>query len=685
MLRPFSFAFFLLLGTCWWSACGSDTNTGAQNTLKIDLDNAVVQQIIGLRSKRLANNRADIETLRTYLAVENPLHRYIAALVLASVQDSAISPDLSKLLYDEYVEIRQIAAFALGQTKGIEAASALADSALFRLDTNRMVQATILEAIGRCGNEDHLKHLISARTYSLKDSLLSQGQALGIYRFAMRGMVHPEGTSKIMNDFIANAAQASSVRFIAANYLARAPRLDLSNPTQAQYLINAVRNEKDVNTLMFLVIGLAKIKTNEALLLLKEKYAQAQDYRVRCNIIRGFRYFPHDSTKALVTEALFDSTHPHIALVAAEHFYLTGKDFDALQYVNWAKVHPLWQVRVQLQAAALKNLAAYKTPNKTLISQKLIEQYQQTNNLYEKSAILRALSNFEWNYRFLLKEVLPVADSIVVPPVIQSSATEALVTIRQSPDFARVFGLNKVRVQDELNVAFRQLIERGDVGVLAILAELLVNPDLNFKLAFPDYQFLVDAQNKLSLPRDVETFLALQKTIDYFANSQTSVQNKLKNNFVEIDWQMLKALGDKPQATLTTSRGNIVLELYPQQAPATVTQFVQLAKAGFYNNKTFHRVVPNFVAQAGCPRGDGWGGFQVAIPSEFSTLHYWNEGMVGMASAGKDTESTQFFITHSPTIHLDGNYTVFGKVVSGMDIVHNLQVGDSILTIQITK
>jgi cyclophilin family peptidyl-prolyl cis-trans isomerase len=114
-------------------------------------------------------------------------------------------------------------------------------------------------------------------------------------------------------------------------------------------------------------------------------------------------------------------------------------------------------------------------------------------------------------------------------------------------------------------------------------------------------------------------------------------------------------------------------------------QFVHLVKSGYYNNKKFHRVVPNFVAQAGCPRGDGWGGFDVNVVSEFSMLRYIREGRVGMASAGKDTESAQFFITHAPTIHLDGNYTIFAQVIEGMNVVHKLEIGDNMIKVELLR
>jgi cyclophilin family peptidyl-prolyl cis-trans isomerase len=94
--------------------------------------------------------------------------------------------------------------------------------------------------------------------------------------------------------------------------------------------------------------------------------------------------------------------------------------------------------------------------------------------------------------------------------------------------------------------------------------------------------------------------------------------------------------------------------------------------------------VPNFVIQGGCNRGDGWGSEDYSIRSEFSARHY-TEGSVGMASAGKDTEGTQWFIAHSPTLHLDGRYTIFAVTVSGLDVVHKIEVGDKIISVTLIK
>jgi cyclophilin family peptidyl-prolyl cis-trans isomerase/HEAT repeat protein len=143
-------------------------------------------------------------------------------------------------------------------------------------------------------------------------------------------------------------------------------------------------------------------------------------------------------------------------------------------------------------------------------------------------------------------------------------------------------------------------------------------------------------------------------------------------------------LNKKVTATIHTAKGQIKLELFPQDAPITVDSFITLARKGYFNNLTFHRVVPNFVIQGGDPRGDGEGGPGYQIRCEINTRPY-TRGAVGMALSGKDTGGSQFFITHSPQPHLDGGYTVFGQVTSGMEVVDRIARGDLIKRVEIVE
>lgn len=138
--------------------------------------------------------------------------------------------------------------------------------------------------------------------------------------------------------------------------------------------------------------------------------------------------------------------------------------------------------------------------------------------------------------------------------------------------------------------------------------------------------------------------------------------------------QLVLPLGTR-HAKIVTERGDIELELFGDDATQTVANFIHLSQSGFYEDLTFHRVVPNFVIQGGCPRGDGWGDPGYTIRSEFNQ-HRFERGYVGMAHAGKDTAGSQFFITHSPQPHLNGRYTIFGRVIAGMDVVDKIAQGD---------
>jgi cyclophilin family peptidyl-prolyl cis-trans isomerase/HEAT repeat protein len=146
----------------------------------------------------------------------------------------------------------------------------------------------------------------------------------------------------------------------------------------------------------------------------------------------------------------------------------------------------------------------------------------------------------------------------------------------------------------------------------------------------------------------------------------------------------LAAAQEIRSARIRTSRGTFVVALEPTEAPITVASFAYLADAGFYDGRFVHRMVPDFVVQDGCPRGDGWGGPGYAIPDEVNRLHY-DEGTVGMALSGPDTGGSQWFVTLSPQPHLDGTYTIFGRVTQGMQVVRALRRGDEIESIEIER
>ena len=139
-------------------------------------------------------------------------------------------------------------------------------------------------------------------------------------------------------------------------------------------------------------------------------------------------------------------------------------------------------------------------------------------------------------------------------------------------------------------------------------------------------------------------------------------------------------------ATMETSKGTIEIELFAKDAPKTVNNFVFLAREGFYDGVTFHRVIPNFMIQGGDPTGSGRGGPGYKFEDEVRTNpNKHGTGSLSMANAGPNTNGSQFFITHSPQPHLDGKHTVFGKVTSGMDVVNAIRQGDVMTAVTISE
>lgn len=142
------------------------------------------------------------------------------------------------------------------------------------------------------------------------------------------------------------------------------------------------------------------------------------------------------------------------------------------------------------------------------------------------------------------------------------------------------------------------------------------------------------------------------------------------------------------KAIIKTAKGEMTIEFFEKDAPKTVSNFIDLSEKGFYNGLTFHRVIPDFVVQAGCPAGDGTGGPGYSIDCETDGENqYHDRGVLSMAHAGKNTGGSQFFICHNRqnTQHLDHNHTVFAKVIDGLDVIDQIRAKDKINEIIITE
>lgn len=650
--------FVLLLGFCTPPANKKLTE------VRTNFSDSLLQKIYDFQ------DRQQTDSLLLYFHDADPSYRYAAALAMGSIKDSTAIDSLIPLLGDEIEKVRVAAAYSLGQIGSNRAEQALI-RAFNQYDTAgiwNQTNAAILEAMGKCGSAKFLEALATIQTYQPTDTLLVEGQAFGILRYGLRGINSPEGTAAMLR-FLSNPAYPPKARQTAGYYLYRGKELDLTASVSdiAQILVR----EDDPIVRLFLVIPLGRTKDPIALNALLNQYNLEPEISVKANILRALSNFDYESVKALFYSALSDNNY-HLSRTAAQFFVDYGLPQEARTYWEKAKDSLRWETQVLLLAAANRHTSDSLAYLKGAINSDLRLRFEQSVNPYEKAATLLALGEFGWNYRYIKQVGFPATE-----PVIRTACMEAIAKAVQKTDFRKYYAGSYRRVRQEISNYCVEAINNGDVGMMAVAAQIFREPGLFFRGTLDSLAFLENALTRLELPRDIETYNELQKTLDYLQEKKNSEPKKPAFNH-PIDWDVAASIQEGTLVTMETNRGNIVLELWPDSAPGTVANFVSLIRSGFYDGKTFHRVVTNFVIQGGCPRGDGYGSLDYTIRSELPYLHYDSAGMVGMASSGNHTECTQFFITHAPTLHLDGNYTIFGKVTSGMDVVQKIQIGDRI-------
>ena len=644
----------------------SETDT---RVVSVNYKDTAWQRIYMLQEKQ------DIKGLYALMQDKNPTFRYGAAMAFASIRDSATIDSLKILLKDYNLKVKEAAAYALGQIGSMKASKALVDAFDRKDSLNQKTyfNSLVLEAIGKCGTPDLLNSLSTITTYFKSDSLLLLGQTRGIYRFGLRGFTSPNTTTKMVN-YTIDRNYPKSVRLMSANYLARIKNIDLD--TFAGDLIKLYEKETDPNIRMAVALSLGKVNTEENWEALKSTYFREKDPRVQCNILIALKNLPYETNKWFFRRAL-NNKNEQVALTAAQFFLSHGILKDAGWYWVLARDTLPEPVKAQIYTVASKFVPAYKPIERAAIDAELKFRFNQEQNPYIKADYIRALGKSPYNFRLIRQIGL---NSAVVP--VRTTSMEIIAEIMKDPAFYYNFGAGAKQAKRELVEIVAQGMVNGDVGLMAVAAEIIRTPNLNFKLWFPDFGFIRTAQQKLKLPRDIETYIEVQKTLDFLEGVPDKPKPKTKYTH-PLDWKLISYVKAESVANIETTKGRILMKFFPNEAPATVANFIQLAQTGFFNGKAWHRVVPNFVVQTGCPRGDGYGSLNYTIRSELGPMHYDEPGYVGMASAGNHTECSQWFITHSPTLHLDGNYTIFAKVTEGMGVVNKLIQGDKITKVTI--
>ncbi|MBK7940164.1 MAG: peptidylprolyl isomerase [Lewinellaceae bacterium] len=644
--------------------------------VNLDLRNPQVQKVYRFRDER------KVDSLRYYLGNPDATLRYLAALSFASIPDTAAIAPLTPLLRDETEDVRIAAAFSLGQIGTSKSEKALIGAFVAEdpLSEHQRFNAVVLEAVGKCGSLASLKNIVSVTTYKPTDTLLLEGQCRAVYHFGLRDSILPAAT-QLMVTYVANERIPAPARVMAAHYLARSKNVAPDSLQARELAAGFLRAGNNPDIRMALARALGKSSTGDAFAILSKVIGTEQDWRVKCNIINALAKFNYDTVRALVTPLVRDP-NPHVSRTAAEFFINNGQVKDGDFYWRITRDYPNLPVLTQIALfrASNKLLSVRNEPeSKFFVIDRLKALYQQSANPYERGACLAALAEFGWNYRYIHDRGFNDPH-----PAVKTAAAEALLSIVQLPNFYAVFGENAKSVRRDLYYYLREIVAGGDAGMIAAASEGFLSKTLNYKTLRDTsrIQIMKNALAKLKIPRDVEAYTALDKAIAYFEERPEPAKPLIAYNH-PFDWEDLKKLGAKSEVTIETAKGKVVLDMYPLWAPGSVANFLDLAGSGYFNGKTFHRVVPNFVIQGGCPRGDGYGALDYSIRTEIGLVWYDGEGYLGMASAGPDTEGTQFFITHSATPHLSGRYTIFGKVKSGMEVVNQIQPGDVISKVEV--
>ena len=643
-MRRYLLPFFCLI--LLFAACETSTQEPAKQEKEAPnkFSNPKVQQIYEFADLR------NTDSLLPFLADQDANIRAEAAMAFGSVQDNKAIESLLPLLEEDNQVVSTAAAWALGQIGDSTNSDPIKQRILGASNANN---STLGAALGKSGTSEQINEVLMLQTSNGLPENMENAVMQMLYRAGLRGIV-PQNASefalKIMEEGDAEA------KMYAAAYLGRIKKLGpIENFERLDFLM---RNDQELAVQIQLVKAYRRCESEECTNSLRKiAMDENRDAQVRANAFSA-AIPSHDLTEAAFVAV--KSANAQLAVAAAE--YLLNSEKAALQtLVSESKKVENWRARALLLRAAMRK-SDYKSEN-LVVAQ--IDSLLEAAKSYEKGYLLAALSES------------PKYNDKIVEIVL---AKEAIVSTLAAEGIVEQFDRLKKRDFSDRLVIIEKFIATEDPAIVAISADFLSKSDPVTLMQIKSVQFLEDAMAKMKLPEEIETYNGLEKAIATI--QKRTPQPKTVDYQNPINWDLVKKIPKNQVAEIITNKGKIVFQLMVENCPGTVENFVQLVQDGFYNGKNFHRIVPSFVAQGGCPRGDGYGSSPDAIRSEWPNLHY-GPGMVGMASAGKDTESCQWFITHCDTPHLDGRYTIFAKVVSGMEIVQTIEIGDQIERIEL--
>jgi len=595
-----------------------------------------------------------------YLADGDPLIRERAALALARIQDPETVPVLAEALSDESASVRRMAAFALGQS-----GSSSAEQHLIRrlhIEKDPDVRGALIDALGVVGERNGSKMLTGELESPHADSRARAATALGL--MGRRGIVDETADQALIDHAEEFDDEVRWRVYYALAYRKPEPALDV---------LIAGLGDRHPLARAYAARGLGELGNDRGLFPLMGGLAD-NDWKVVVNVARALgKLGDRSAVEPLLL--LAESPNGHISLEATRALGKIGGE-RASEYLRAGLESEDWRTA----AECAKALASADTSESTPHLIPLLESPEPRMRAAAAEGLGTAGDS---------PAAAALGDLILneAEPIVLTAAVSAL-SMNEDADLAP---LREILSQTEdLAVAATLAValgERRDTESVQGLVELYgrfedhsdVSPHVEILEAFGEIgseepvAFISEALDDPRKQVVEKAAWALEQITGEDYSDRVPVNSKFAG---EPDLRFARQIRGS-SVRLDTAKGEILIELLTDKAPLTAANFARLAEEGYYDGLTFHRVVPNFVIQDGCPRGDGWGGPGYRIPCEYNEVKY-GRGLVGMALAGKDTGGSQFFITHSPQPHLDGRYTIFGRVASGMETVDRIQVGDII-------
>lgn len=680
------------------------------------------KKILEMQDKRTLGKNNE---LINYLNSDVTENANLSAIALANIGDTSVLNHLYTKLHSVDSYVPHNSAFGLGESGTITAA----DFLLLALNNNinkndKLTQELVCELInnlGRTGNEKHLKELLKIKT---NDDIVTPYIALAIVRFGMRKYKDESSFQYLSN--LMQQANSEALNKYAAYCFNRTG--DKQSLVPYKEILLKLAESFNPSTRMWSISAIGKLQDTANILMLLDVLKNEKDWRVRVNTINAIGNHTIDLNSPLLDEAVsvllnhaVNDENAHVSITAWQALGkmfagadtrnpLTRKIQQEIQFILPSNKAIDWQIKAEA-------IRTYAKIFKDEAKNDLLAKFSETDNYDIKAAVIGAFAFMD--NAPVYKELRDSISADVMRYNAKNPNKDG--SMIGSNDLAKVYKSfvdALAALDDKLDSENRNIIRlifsefsasRHNAITDICLTNLQDSIYLQYRpetcqIMMFDYEGFKYPKDKDVMIMYIQSWDAMKydgvkdlliknlkhEDYDIAKTSADALKNitgkdyekeitapKYRNDF---DWNFIDKLGEKRIATINTNQGIIKIELYPNIAPFTVQNFVKLGEKGYYNNTVFHRVVPNFVIQGGDPTGTGYGGPGYSIRSEFSPSSF-EEYAVGMASSGKDTEGSQFFITHSPQPHLDGKYTLFGRVIEGFEVVDRIQIGDYIETI----